>query len=58
MAAPEDQPEHPPEIIIASDDDDENVEEEIEDYEDDPEDNLFGDEDWDIFSDVTIELIA
>ncbi|GMN60343.1 hypothetical protein TIFTF001_029438 [Ficus carica] len=55
MAAPEDQPEHPPEIIIASDDDEEDVEEEIKDYEDDPEENLFGDEDWDIFSDVRTE---
>ncbi|GMN60055.1 hypothetical protein TIFTF001_029143 [Ficus carica] len=57
IAAPEDQPEHPPVIIINSDDDEEDVEEEveeqweeqeqgvweeeIEDFEDDPEEILF-----------------
>ncbi|GMN54027.1 hypothetical protein TIFTF001_023159 [Ficus carica] len=77
MAAPEDQPEHPPIIIIDSDDDEEDVEdeveeqweeqeqgvweEEIEDFEDDPEEILFNDGDWDVDSDassvVTIEQI-
>ncbi|GMN65088.1 hypothetical protein TIFTF001_034152 [Ficus carica] len=62
-------PEHPPIIIIANDDDEEDVEEEfkeeweefegmeeeIDDVEDDSEEILFGDDDWDVFSDVTIE---
>ena len=34
------------------------VKEEIEDYKDDLEEHLFGDEDWDVFSDVTTEQIA
>ncbi|GMN65003.1 hypothetical protein TIFTF001_034086 [Ficus carica] len=46
MAAPEDQPEHPPDI---------------KDFEDDPEEILFDDGDWDVDSDassvITIELI-
>ncbi|GMN23821.1 hypothetical protein TIFTF001_045816 [Ficus carica] len=59
----------PPIIIIANDDDEEDVEEEVEkeweefegmkeeikDVEDDPEEILFGDDDWDVFSDVTTE---
>ncbi|GMN65047.1 hypothetical protein TIFTF001_034115 [Ficus carica] len=70
MAAPEDQPEDPLVIIIDSDDDEEDVEEEfeeeweeqeqgvevdMEDAEDDPDEILFGDENWDVFSDVTTE---
>ncbi|GMN59388.1 hypothetical protein TIFTF001_028467 [Ficus carica] len=69
MAAPEDQPEHPPVIIIDSDDDEEDVEEEIEeqweeqeqgvweeeieDFVDDPEEILFDDGDWDVDSDAS-----
>ncbi|GMN31436.1 hypothetical protein TIFTF001_044578 [Ficus carica] len=47
-------PEDPPVINIESDDK-EDVEEDIEDFEDDPKEILFGDEDWDVFSDVTTE---
>ncbi|GMN44758.1 hypothetical protein TIFTF001_013949 [Ficus carica] len=65
LAAPEDQLKDPPIIIIVSDDDEEDVEEEweefegmeeeIEDVEHDLEEILFGDDDWDVFSDVTTE---
>ncbi|GMN28706.1 hypothetical protein TIFTF001_049468 [Ficus carica] len=41
--------EDPPEIIM------DNGEDEQVDIEDDPEEILFGDEDWDVFSDVTTE---
>ena len=50
-------PEDPPIINIESEDE-EDVEEDIEDIEDDPEEILFSDEDWDVFSDVTTEQIA
>ncbi|GMN18990.1 hypothetical protein TIFTF001_042795 [Ficus carica] len=69
IAAPEDQTEHPPVIIIDSDEDEEDVEEEIEevweeqeqgvweeeikDFEDDPEEILFDDGDWDVDSDAS-----
>ncbi|GMN23951.1 hypothetical protein TIFTF001_040514 [Ficus carica] len=62
---PEENLKDPPVIIIESDDEEdveeefveeweefEGVEVDIEDVEDDPEEILFGDEDWDIFSDV------
>ncbi|GMN32191.1 hypothetical protein TIFTF001_044661 [Ficus carica] len=55
LAAPEDQPEDLPIIIIASNDDEEDVKKEIEDVKDDPEEILFDDDDWDVFSDVTTE---
>ncbi|GMN62455.1 hypothetical protein TIFTF001_031547 [Ficus carica] len=69
LAAPEDQLEDPPIIIITSEDDEEDVEEEfeeeweefegmeeeIENVEDDSEEILFGDDDGDVFSDVTTE---
>ncbi|GMN65764.1 hypothetical protein TIFTF001_034870 [Ficus carica] len=48
-------PKDPPAINIESDDK-EDVEEYIEDFEDDPEEILFGDEDWDVFSDETNQL--
>ena len=71
IVAPEDQPEDPPVIDISSDDEDDREEhepgyegwldEEMEDFEDDPEEILFDDGDWDVDSDtssvVTIEYI-
>ncbi|GMN64930.1 hypothetical protein TIFTF001_033989 [Ficus carica] len=44
-------PKDSPVIIIASDDNEEDAEEEIEDIEDDPEEILFCNDDWDVFSD-------
>ncbi|GMN62452.1 hypothetical protein TIFTF001_031533 [Ficus carica] len=44
--------EDPPTINIESDDE-EDVDEDLEDFEDDPEEILFGDEDCEVFSDVT-----
>ncbi|GMN67350.1 hypothetical protein TIFTF001_036406 [Ficus carica] len=68
MAAPEDQPEHPPVIIIDSDDDEEDTEEEVEEQWEKQEQGVwekeiedFDDGDWDVDSDassvVTIEQI-
>ncbi|GMN65395.1 hypothetical protein TIFTF001_034471 [Ficus carica] len=48
IVAPEDPPEGPPVIDISSD-------EEMKDFEEDPEEILFDDEDWDVFSDMTTE---
>ncbi|GMN21896.1 hypothetical protein TIFTF001_048941 [Ficus carica] len=51
----EEDPEDPPVINIASDDEDEIEEEDEEEFEDDLEEILFNDEEWDVFSDITIE---
>ncbi|GMN62556.1 hypothetical protein TIFTF001_031623 [Ficus carica] len=72
LAVPEDQLEDPPIIIIAREDDEEDIEEEfeeeweefegmeeeIENIEDDSEEILLGDDDGDVFSDVTTEYIV
>ncbi|GMN19710.1 hypothetical protein TIFTF001_049943 [Ficus carica] len=59
LADPEEDPEDPPMINIASDDEKEieEVAEEAdeEEFEDDPEEVLFQDEEWDVFSNVTTE---
>ncbi|GMN27883.1 hypothetical protein TIFTF001_046184 [Ficus carica] len=70
IVALEDQPEDPPVIDISSDDKDDGEEhepgyggwlDEIDEFEDDPEEILFDDRDWDVDSDtssvVTIELV-
>ncbi|GMN51161.1 hypothetical protein TIFTF001_020311 [Ficus carica] len=70
IVAPEDQPEDPPVIDISSDDEDDGEEhepgyggwlDEIDEFEDNPEEILFDDGDWDVDSDassvVTIEYI-
>ena len=51
-------PEDPLVIIITSDDDEEDAKKEIEDVEDDPEEILFGNDDQDVFSDVTTQQIV